>query len=59
MKMSNQSIEKIRGTRKRARHKRSEGHSLIHYFRNPIVHREIHGDRVIVPLRINRIWDGI
>jgi hypothetical protein len=59
MKMSDQSIEKLRGIRKRARHNLSESHSLMHYFRKPIVHREIHGDRVYVPLSISRIWNGI
>ncbi|MDR7079639.1 hypothetical protein J2Y03_004697 [Neobacillus niacini] len=59
MKKSNQSMEKLKGIRKRARHKRSDGHSLMHYFKKPIVHREIHGDRVHVPLRISRIWNGI
>lgn len=59
MKMSNQSVEKLKGVRKRARHKRSESRSLMHYFKKPIIHKEIHGDRVYVPLRINRIWNGI
>jgi hypothetical protein len=59
MKRSNQSVEKLKGFRKRARHKNSESQSLMHYFRKPIIHKEIHGDRVYVPLRISRIWNGI
>lgn len=59
MKKSEQSIEKLKGTRKRARNKKSENHSLMHYFKKPIIHREIHGDRIHVPLRIDRIWNGI
>ncbi|MEH7250240.1 hypothetical protein V7114_26160 [Neobacillus niacini] len=59
MKKSNQSIEKLTGIRKRARHKQGESHPFMHYFRKPIVHREIHGDRIYIPLRIDRIWDGI
>lgn len=59
MKKSNQSMEKLKGIRKRARHKTSESHSLMHYFKKPIVHREIHGDRVHVPLGIHRVWNGI
>jgi hypothetical protein len=59
MKMSNQSVEGLKGIRKRARHKRSESSPLMHYFKKPIIHKEIHGDRVHVPLRINRIWNGI
>jgi hypothetical protein len=59
MKKSNQSIEKLKGIRKRARHHSREGQSLMHYFKKPIIHKEIHGDRVYVPLRISRIWNGI
>jgi hypothetical protein len=59
MKKSNQSVEKLKGMRKRARHKNSESHSLMQYFKKPIIHKEIHGDRVYVPLRISRIWNGI
>lgn len=59
MKKSNQSVERLKGMRKRARHKTSESQSLMHYFRKPIIHKEIHGDRVYVPLRISRVWNGI
>lgn len=59
MKKSNQSIEKLTGMRKRARHNNSDRHSLMQYFKKPIIHKEIHGDRVYVPLRISRIWNGI
>jgi hypothetical protein len=59
MKKSDQSVEKLKGLRKRARPKKSESHSLMHYFKKPIIHKEIHGDRVYVPLRISRIWNGI
>jgi len=59
MKKSNQSVEKLKGMRKRARHKNSEGQSFMQYFKTPIIHKEIHGDRVYVPLRISRIWNGI
>jgi hypothetical protein len=59
MKKSSQSIERLKGIRKRARHRNSESQSFMQYFKKPIVHKEIHGDRVYVPLRINRIWNGI
>jgi hypothetical protein len=59
MKKSNQCVEKLKGMRKRARHKNSDSQSFMQYFKNPIVHKEIHGDRVYVPLRISRIWNGI
>jgi hypothetical protein len=55
MKFSNQSLDKLVGTRKRARHKiYSE-----QYTEEPIIHREIQGDRVYVPLNLNRIWNKI
>jgi hypothetical protein len=59
MKNSNQSVEKLKGVRKRVRHKKNECQSLMNYFKKPIIHKEIHGDRVYVPLRISRIWNGI
>jgi hypothetical protein len=59
MKKSNQSVEKLKGMHKRARHRNSEGQSLMHYFKKPIIHKEIHGDRIYVPLRISSIWNGI
>jgi len=59
MKKSNQSMERLKGMRKRARRRTSESQSLMQYFKTPIVHKEIHGDRVYVPLRISRIWNGI
>lgn len=31
--------------------------SLVERFKNPIVHKGIHGDKVYVPLDLNRIWD--
>ena len=55
MKFSNQSLDKLVGTRKRARHKiYSE-----QYTEEPIIHREIQGDRVYVPLNLNRVWNKI
>lgn len=59
MKKSNQSIERLKGMRKRARHNNRDSQSLMQYFNKPIIHKEIHGDRVYVPLRISRIWNGI
>jgi hypothetical protein len=55
MKFSNQSLDKLVGTRQRARRKiYSE-----QYNEEPIIHREIQGDRVYVPLNLNRIWNKI
>jgi len=49
--------EIILGTKLRARHK--ELQSLEQSFTNPIIHKEIQGDKVYVPLDLSRIWDRI
>ncbi len=49
--------EIILGTKLRARHKELE--KLEQSFTNPIIHREIHGEKVYVPLDLSRIWDRI
>lgn len=59
MKMSEQSFEKLQGIRKRARAKKTEKHPFVQYFRNPIIHKQIHGERVYVPLNIQRVWNEI
>jgi hypothetical protein len=50
--------EIISGTKLRARHKELID-SLEQSFTNPIIHREIHGEKVYVPLNLSRIWDRI
>lgn len=50
--------EHILGTKSRARRKELMD-SLEKSFANPIIHREIHGDKVYVPLDLNRIWNRI
>jgi hypothetical protein len=59
MKVSNQSLDRILGTRKRARHKGNRTLYLEQYFKEPIIHREIQGDRVYVPLNLDRAWNKI
>ena len=56
--MNNKPTENILGTKIRARHKELNNF-LNQSFENPIIHREIHGDRVFVPLDLNRIWNRI
>ncbi|OIK16143.1 hypothetical protein BIV60_06675 [Bacillus sp. MUM 116] len=58
MKFSNQSLEKLRGVHKRARHKVSGKHNFEKYSLNPIIHREIHGERIYVPLNLKKVWNG-
>lgn len=48
----------ILGTTPRARRKVVYD-SLDQYFLNPIIHREIHGDKIYVPLNLTRIWNKI
>jgi hypothetical protein len=59
LKFSNQSLDKLLGTRKRARHKTNRSLYLEQYFEEPIIHREIQGDRVYVSLNLNRAWNKI
>jgi hypothetical protein len=33
--------------------------SLDQSFLNPIIHREIHGDKIYVPLDLTRIWNKL
>ncbi|PLS07986.1 hypothetical protein [Neobacillus cucumis] len=57
MKFSKQSLDTILGVHRIARHKKREKHILEENFENPIIHKEIQGDRVFVPLNIERVWN--
>jgi len=57
MKYSNLSFEKLLGVHHRARHKVCGTPSLESYFEEPIIHREIQGERVYVPLNLIRVWN--
>ncbi|WP_040207067.1 hypothetical protein [Neobacillus jeddahensis] len=60
MKISNLSFEQLVGGHKRARHKAGrQEDSLGQYFETPIIHREIQGDRIYVPLNLQRVWNEI
>ncbi|MCM3570514.1 hypothetical protein [Neobacillus mesonae] len=59
MKYSNFSFERLMGEHKRARHKIRENQTLEQYFENPIIHREIQGEHVYVPLNLNKVWNGV
>ncbi|MFE3835376.1 hypothetical protein ACFXOW_23130 [Bacillus subtilis] len=50
--------EMVLGPKPRARQKNFFV-SLEESFKNPIIHKEIHGDKVYVPLDLSRIWDRI
>ena len=57
MKFSNLSLEKLVGASERARHKIRSDRNLEQHFETPIIHREIQGDRVYVPLNLYRVWN--
>lgn len=59
MKMSNQSLEKLQGIGQRARAKIRKKRPLVQYFKNPIIHKQIQGERVYVPLNIQRVWNEV
>ena len=46
--------EIVLGSNPRARHKNFYD-SLEERFKNPIIHKEIHGDKVYVPLDLSRV----
>ncbi|MFC0270431.1 hypothetical protein ACFFIX_03020 [Metabacillus herbersteinensis] len=50
--------ENLFGAKQRARLKK-EIENLDQYFETPIIHREIHGDKIHVPLNLDRIWNQI
>jgi hypothetical protein len=54
MKASSANFDKLLGTVYRAR--RQQDHSLIERSFQPILHRQVHGDEVYVPLNLERIW---
>lgn len=56
--MTKNPFEHVLGTKTRAKHKESIDH-LDQSFENLIIHKEIHGDKVYVPLDLNRVWDRI
>lgn len=56
MKYSSVSFEKLIGVRQRVRHKMG---LAAESFADPIIHREIQGDRVFVPLNLERVWNEV
>ena len=58
MHSSEKNFEKIVGNYPRGRQKK-ETDSLDKYFENPIIHRQILGDKIYVKLDLKRIWDQL
>ncbi|WML41594.1 hypothetical protein RCG19_08070 [Neobacillus sp. OS1-2] len=59
MKYSNLSLEKLVGAYYRARHKVGGKSSWEQQFEEPIIHREIQGNKVYVPLNLSRVWNEV
>lgn len=57
MKVSGQRVKKLLGADLKARHKK-EVVDLDQYV-NPLIHKQIHGDKVYVPLNLDRVWNQI
>ena len=55
--MNEKYIKNVLGTNSRARRKELFNNRLDTNFLNPILHKEIHGDEIYVPLDLNRIWN--
>ena len=55
--MNENYIKNVLGTYSRARRQELINNSLDHYFLTPLIHKEIHGDKIYVPLDLNRIWN--
>jgi hypothetical protein len=51
-------VESIFGVDVRIRHKENIEENLERYFLNPIMHKQIHGDEIYVPLDLDRIWSN-
>lgn len=58
MNLSGEIFGNVFGVNSRARHKK-EVDCLDRSFENPIIHRQIHGDKVYVPLNLEKIWNQI
>ncbi|MDN3018025.1 hypothetical protein PH210_17660 [Paenibacillus sp. BSR1-1] len=59
MKYSKINFEKLIGGQRMARQKISLARRLEAYFEEPIIHREIHGEKVYVPLNLHRVWNEV
>jgi hypothetical protein len=55
--MNENNIKNLLGSNYRARRQELCNNNLDQYFFNPIIHKEIHGDKIYVPLDLNKIWN--
>ncbi|WP_218347065.1 hypothetical protein [Bacillus sp. sid0103] len=59
MKVSRIRLADFLGGSKRARRKTRVDHSLDSNFENPIIHRQIQGEKIYVPLNLGRVWNQV
>lgn len=59
MKFSTQSLGDLLGVKTIARHRAKPNHYLVEQFENPIIHQQIDGNKVYVPLNIDRTWTQV
>jgi hypothetical protein len=59
MKFSRESLDNLVGVNPRARRKNKVDRCMNQYFKDPIIHRQIHGDKIYVPLHLDKVWNQI
>ncbi|MGG3858088.1 hypothetical protein ABET41_08985 [Metabacillus fastidiosus] len=59
MRFSKQSLGNLIGKKEQARRKTKPSPCLDKCFEKPIIHRQILGDKVYVPLNLNRVWNEL
>jgi hypothetical protein len=58
MKTSRVRLDNLLGVTSRSRRK-NKVDQLEKRFEKPIIHKQIHGDKVYVPLNIERVWNEV
>ncbi|MEH7074331.1 hypothetical protein [Neobacillus drentensis] len=59
MKFSRVNLADFFGEHVRARRKIRVDQGLDANFENPIIHRQIQGDKIYVPLNLSRVWNQV
>lgn len=59
MKFSKLNLDEFFGGTVRARRKMRMDYCHDDYFENPIIHKQIHGDKVYAPLNLGRVWNQV
>jgi hypothetical protein len=59
MKFSKVKLGDFFGGHVRARRKVRKDQPLESDFESPIIHRQIHGEKIYVPLNLGRVWNQV